>query len=150
MELFISIELLTLSWTSGNYSNGIMITYPQAFSVYWVIMPVIKRLQSCSYAKENSDHVEANTDHVSEIFALKLIIQRFIGWNVAWCGHISLIKERIKQLILCMHAYQRRCDNSRAFFIHSLLAFFFFQFSSFCFFSFIFLIVVVMLFSPFS
>ena len=82
---------------------------------------------------------------ISEIFGRKLIIQRVIGWNVAWCRHLSLIKGKIKQFILCMHAYQRRCNHSRAFFIHSLLAFF----PLFCFFSFIFFIVAVMLFFRF-
>ena len=40
---------------------------------------------------------------ISEIFGRKLIIQPEIGWNVAWCGHISLIEGIIKQFILCMH-----------------------------------------------
>ena len=30
---------------------------------------------------------------VSEIFGRKTI-KRVTGWNVAWCGHISLIKEK--------------------------------------------------------
>ena len=52
-----------------------MITYPQAFSIkkrvigqptepISLLMPLMKRLQTCSYARGNSDHVEANSNHV--------------------------------------------------------------------------------------